>query len=114
MVNNHAKGLRVMRKARHYWESRGGLVYQVVHGRYGHKDVFGLFDQLVLIDGKLLLIQIKANQQDVVKKHLAFYNSYLKHTKKVCIVLMTWIDRRGWKILWLPHNHGINTENEIE
>lgn len=84
-----------MRKARQYWESKGGLVYQVVHGRYGHKDIFGLFDQLVLLNGELLFVQVKTNKQDSITKHLAFRDGMRFPAR---IVLMTWIDRKGFMV----------------
>lgn len=99
MVNTHAKGLRVMRKAREYWEKKGGKVFQVTHG-WSHKDVFGLFDQIVLLKGRLIFVQVKTNVMPSIQMFMVWKQ---KNKFPADIVLMTWFDRKGWWIKEIPY-----------
>ncbi|MBU1613663.1 hypothetical protein KKC87_04550 [Patescibacteria group bacterium] len=94
MINTHAKGLRVMRKAREYWQEKGGEVFQVTHG-WSHKDMFGMFDQMVLLNGRLIFVQIKANSMPSVQMFELWKR---KHNFPAEIFLMCWVDRKGWWI----------------
>ena len=103
-MDRRAKGLRIQRKAREYWEDKGYLVYMIHHTRWS-KDMFGLFDFFALkkntylgveveTDELIIFGQVKANSFPPLKK----YQEFKKNYPYVRISLMNWVDRKGWKI----------------
>ena len=65
MVNKRRKGYRAESLVRRLLEENGWFVWRPTQGKWGNKDIFGLFDLIAIKHSFILLIQVKTNQSDV-------------------------------------------------
>lgn len=93
MIDNYAKMRRVQAKAKEYLEGKGWKVWMIHHTRF-QKDIFSLFDGLA-IDKKLgvALIQIRSGSLPSMKPYKLFKKAY----PTITIILLAWVNRKGWK-----------------
>jgi len=62
-MNTRAKGNRIQRKARSYYEKIGYTVETVKHTKYNKNDFFGLWDLMCVRKEDIRFVQVKANQK---------------------------------------------------
>ncbi len=87
---------RTQRKAREYLEKQGHFVWMISHTRWS-KDIYdGLFDGFSLSerDSTISFLQIKSGSMPKLKPYIQFSETY----PFVVVVLMSWVDRKGWNI----------------
>lgn len=101
MVNNYAKMRRTQAKAKAYLESKGWKVWLIQHTRF-QKDIWNLFDGISLHQNErtMAFLQIKSGRLPNLKP----YKLFLKRYPFVKIILLAWVDRKGWKEVILTLN----------
>jgi hypothetical protein len=83
-MNTIQKMRRTNRKARKFYESLGCIVF--IKGHFRHeKDIFGLFDAIVIspID-KVLFVQIKSNHFGNIKRIQDFCETFNVNADVIC------------------------------
>jgi len=99
-VNARQKGLRVQRKAYTLGVSNGYRVHTANHSYYS-KDIFGVADQIWIKYKEVIFVQVKSNQF----RSLAVYQQFAQETGLKVLVLC-WIDGKGWKSKAYNFNKG--------
>lgn len=89
MVHKYSKMRRSQARVRKLFERLGGVIWFAPHTRFS-KDIFNLFDFVLLLDGETYFGQVKSNSFPPQKVYEDFARRH-----KVRAILINVRDRRG-------------------
>ncbi len=97
-MNTYAKGNRIEKAFRDLMQTNGWLTWKPSRARFNSNDVFGLFDVVMVRDGKIQMVQIKSNPTHFyhARKEIASWVDTYK--LKICPLCVLYEGRGEWRI----------------